>query len=115
MDNNRLIITAIVEQCRRLIQEAQITDSPLPAEVQPKQLLWMCEQVEENAESGSISRLHRWMGFIQAGMLANRIIGLDDLKSLCDELKVAHQMGCQDLFDHLDPTNAFELDIGGQG
>ena len=51
-------------------------------------------------------------------MLANRMLDLDELKAMFDEAKRAHGEASddlEDLFDHLDPTNSFELDIGGQG
>jgi hypothetical protein len=46
------------------------------------------------------------------------MLDLDELKGMFDEAKRAHgeaSDNLEDLLDHLDPTNSFELDIGGQG
>jgi hypothetical protein len=78
----------------------------------------MCKQIEGHAEDGPATKLHRWIGFVQAGMLANQILDLDGLKAMFDEAKLAHRQTSEDLenlTDHLDPTSSFEFDIGGQG
>ena len=86
--------------------------------LQQKHLVWMCNKIEEHSEVGPATKLHRWIGFIQGAMLANRMLDLEDLKAMFDEAKRAHgedSDDLDDLLDHLDPTNTFELDIGGQG
>ena len=118
MDNTSLLVVAMAEKCRRAIQQWDEYDSRLPMALQQKHLLWMCDQIEEHAEVGPANKLHRWIGFVQGGMLANRMLDLDDLKEMFDDAKLAHGEATEDLedlLDHLDPTSLFEFDIGGQG
>lgn len=118
MDNASLLVVAMAEQCRRVIQEWDEYDSRLPKALQQKHLLWMCDKIEEHAEVGPANKLHRWIGFVPGAMLAHRMLDLDELKAMFDEAKRAHGEASddlEDLLDHLDPTNSFELDIGGQG
>lgn len=115
MDNTHLLITAMAEQCRRLIQEWEKPNPDLPKALQPKHLLWMCDQIEKHADGGPATKLHRWIGFVQAAMLANRMLDLDGLRMMFDEAKRAYGEDSEDLTDHLDPTSSFEFDIGGQG
>lgn len=118
MDNARLLIVAMAEECRRVIQDWDQHDPGLPRALQRKHLLWMCNEIEAHAETGSATRLHRWIGFVQGAMLAHRMLDLDELRALFDAAKRAHEEACENfenLVDHLDPTNSFELEIGGQG
>jgi hypothetical protein len=61
--------------------------------------------------------LHRWIGFVQAGILTNRILDLDAIKAMFDEVKRSTAAIAEDvdLIDHLDVEHTFSLDIGGQG
>ena len=59
--------------------------------------------------------LHRWIGFIQCALLTHGVLDLEGLKSMFDKAKIAYGDKGQDLIDHLNPDNAFELDIGGEG
>ena len=118
MDNASLLVVAMAEQCRRVIQEWEEYDSRLPKALQQKHLLWMCNKIEGHAEVDPANKLHRWIGFVQGAMLANRMLEFDELKAMFDEAKRTHGEArdeLEDLLDHLDPTNSFELDIGGQG
>jgi hypothetical protein len=118
MDNTSLLVVAMAEQCRSLIQESHKSVPSLPKSLQPKHLLWMCDQIEKHAEGEPATKLHRWIGFVQAAMLANRMLDLDELKAMFDQAKAAHgetSEDLEDLIDHLDPTSFFEFDIGGQG
>ena len=118
MEYASLLIVAMAEKCRCVIQDWDKYNSALPRALQQKHLLWMCNKIEEHSEVGPATKLHRWIGFIQGAMLANRMLDLDGLKAMFDEAKLANQQASEDLedlLDHLDPTNSFELDIGGQG
>ena len=117
MDNTHLLITAMAEQCSRLILESDAPDLGLPKALQPKHLVWMCKQIEKHAEDGPATKLHRWIGFVQGAMLANRMLDLDELKAMFDQAKAAHgetSEDLEDLTDHLDPASSFEFDIGGE-
>lgn len=115
MDNTGLLVVAMAEKCRSLILESDTPDLGLPKALHPKHLLWMCTQIEEHAEDGPATKLHRWIGFVQGAMLANRIVGLDELKAMFDQAQTAYAERSEDLTDHLDPTDSFEFDIGGEG
>lgn len=118
MENADRLIVGMARQCRNVIQEWDEPAPDLPKALQPKHLLWMCDQIEKNAEGGSVTKLHRWIGFVQAAMLANRMLDLDGLKAMFDSAKAEDAERCEeaeDLLDHLDPTSSFEFDIGGEG
>ena len=115
MDNASLLFVAMAERCRGLILEWATPDLSLPKALQPRHLLWMCDEIEEHAEKCPATKLHRWIGFIQGAMLAHRMLDLDGARAMFNEAKVAHGETSDDLTDHLDPESSFELDIGGQG
>ena len=117
MDGAQSLIAAMTQKCRGMIRGAAGEDRSLPEALHPKHLLWMCDQIERHAEDWPETRLHRWIGFVQCGMMANRMLDLDGAKAMFDEVKAAHGSISidQDLIDHLDPSNPFELDIGGEG
>jgi hypothetical protein len=117
MDQGNLLIVAMVEKCREVIARSPSTTADLPLALRPKHLLWMCKRIEEHAETWPATKMHRWIGFGQGGMIANRILRLDEAKLMFDVAK--NSFGAprddQDLLDHLDADTAFELEIGGQG
>jgi hypothetical protein len=117
MKTSRPLIVAMAAQCRDMIGKSAARDASLPGALRPKHLLWMCNKIEEHAEGWPATRLHRWIGFVQCGMMANRMLDLDGAKAMFDELKIAYGASGEDedLIDHLDPGSSFELDIGGQG
>jgi len=111
----RANIAAVASMCRQTIQEFQCPQIDLPAQLQPQHLQWMCDQVEEHATDWPEGKLHRWLGFIQCGLMANRMIDLEGLRTMIGEVKLGHDASNEDLLDHLDPTSSFRLDIGGEG
>lgn len=119
MSSDRLLIVAMAQHCRTLLMKADTPTPGLAAGLQPRHLMWMCDQIEKHAEhSTNITKLHRWIGFVQAGILANQLTDLDGLRTMFDDIKKLHRLGkdnSDDLIDHLDPSNPFELDLGGQG
>lgn len=118
MVKDSLLIVAMAEQCRRRILASDTPDLGLPKALQPKHLLWMCKQIEVHAEDGPATKLHRWIGFVQCAMMANRMLDLDGAKAMFDEAKAAHgdiSEDLEDLLDYLDPASSFEFDIGGEG
>ena len=115
MENNRLLVTAMSNQCREILSGWQKLDLGLPSPLQPKHLAWMCDRIEQHAEDWPITKLHRWIGFVQAGMMANQMFDLSEVKVMFDKLKVAYGEPGDDLSDHLDPASSFELDLGGEG
>jgi hypothetical protein len=120
MQDRSLLISAMAEKCKAMIQQASSTPHNLPAlpeTLQLPHLLWMCNQIEQHADTAPETKLHRWIGFVQAGMLANRILDLQGARSMFDAVKNAYGVTAddQDLLDHLDPTNSFEIELGGQG
>ena len=117
MDNSKLLITAMSEQCIALILKSEATGVELPDVLHSQHLLWMCDQIINNVECWSDLKLHRWLGFIQSGMLANQILSFVELKRLFVDAKSAYADNSDDhdLIDHLDPHSSFRLDLGGEG
>ncbi len=116
MDNTSLLIVAMAQQCRALIEGSQSNDTDLPQALHRNHLQWMCDRIEAQAKEWPVTKLHRWIGFIQGGMLASRMLDFDTAKSMFDQAKSAYGIieADEDLLDHLDPTSDFELDIGGE-
>lgn len=117
MNRERLLIAAMAEQCKPYLRRPGPSSSDLPRPLHPKHLHWMCEQVVKRADDWPTTKLHRWLGFVQSGILANRLLDFEGIKAMFDESKHTYGAGeaDNDLADHLDPTNSFEFDIGGQG
>ncbi len=108
----------MAERCRALIRQSTNPDSNLPQPLHPRHLLWMCDQISEHSADWPAAKQHRWIGFIQGGMLANRMLDLKGAKAMFDEAKSTYaDSGAEedDLLDHLDPNSSFSLDLGGQG
>jgi hypothetical protein len=114
---NANLATAMAQKCAALIGGHAGADSHLPKPLRPPHLLWMCRQIESHAASWSPAHVHRWIGFIQSAMLANRMVDLQGLKSMFDEAKRDYGAAEEDLdlLDHLDPDSFFEFEVGGQG
>jgi hypothetical protein len=115
MDTASLLIKAMAEECRGLIQRWNKPGLDLPEALQPKHLERMCDRIEKHAEDWPAARLHRWIGFVQCAMMANRILDLDGMKLMFDKAKNAYGEANEDLRNHLDPKDYFEFDIGGEG
>jgi hypothetical protein len=109
------LIVAMAEECGGLIRAWDQPTLDQPASLQLKHLEWMCNRVAEEAGTWPKTKLHRWIGFIQAGMIANRLLQLEGAKRMFDQVKGAHPGFDQDLLDHLNPDDCFELEIGGEG
>jgi hypothetical protein len=117
MNQSDLLTLAMAAKCREMLEQSGQPVLDLPAALRPKHLLWMCAQIELNAESWPMTKVHRWIGYIQGGMIANRILGLDDAKKMFDIAKNSYGASSDDpdLVDHLNVATAFEIEIGGQG
>jgi hypothetical protein len=108
----------MAERCLRIIQDKpEDVRFGLPESLRPNHLRGMCKRIVEHAEDWPAIKLHRWIGFVQAGMMANYMLDLDGAKAMFNKTK--EQFGSiaqdQDLLDHLDPTTSFEMEFGGQG
>ena len=118
MEQANLLVLAMAERCQRIIQDKpEDVRFGLPESLRPDHLRWMCKEIVEHAESWPSTKLHRWIGFVQAGMIANYMLDLDGAKAMFNKTK--KQFGSiakdQDLLDHLDLESSFEIEIGGQG
>jgi hypothetical protein len=118
MDQADLLVRAMAERCLNILQDKpEDARFALPATLRPEHLRGMCKQIVEHAEDWPASKLHRWIGFVQAGMIANLMLDLEGAKIMFN--KVKEQYGAvgkdRDLLDHLDPMTSFEMEIGGQG
>ena len=115
MDQTNLLVVAMAEECRRIILQWEDEDSELPESIRRAHLERMCERIEKHSEDWPTSRLHRWIGFIQCALIANRIIDLSEAKRMFDRVKVMYPEADEDLLDHLDSSSSFEFDLGGPG
>jgi hypothetical protein len=118
MEQGRLLIAAMAERCKAIIQaKPEDTRFALQQELRPKHLLWMCHKVIEHADDWPAVKLHRWIGFVQCGMMANLMLDLAAAKAMFSEAKKSYgEIGNDlDLVDHLNPESSFDLEIGGQG
>jgi hypothetical protein len=118
MEQRNLLVAAMAERCLRII-ESKPDDArfALPDSLRPGHLTWMCRMVVEHAEDWPPARAQRWLGFIQAGMIANYMLTLGSAKTMFDQVKEEYGpiTSDPDLLDHLSPRESFEIDIGGQG
>jgi hypothetical protein len=110
-----MIVKLMTERCRQLIAEWDQPAAPVPPSLLPTHLTWMCDQITSNSDDWPATKLHRWIGFVQAGMIANHMLDLADAKTMFDTSAAHTDDLDQDLIDHLDPDSPFRLDIGGQG
>jgi hypothetical protein len=117
MDDTRFLIAEMATQCQAVIRGADEEERSLPKALHPMHLLWMCDQIRKHAPDAPLTRLHRWLGFVQAGILANRMLNMEQIKVMFDEVKKSRSVSSedQDLIDHLDVNSSFKLDLGGQG
>jgi hypothetical protein len=118
VDQANLLVVAMAERCLKIIQDKlEDVRSGLPEPLRPKHLRWMCSLIVEHAEDWPAINLHRWIGFIQAGMIANLMLDLDGAKAMFNKIKEEYGSIAkdQDLIDHLDPQSSFKMDLGGQG
>jgi hypothetical protein len=113
-----LLIRAMAERCLKIIQDKQEdVRFALPESLCPKHLRWMCKEIVAHAEDWPAVKLHRWIGYVQAGMIANFMLNLDGAKKMFAAVKEEYGSIAkdQDLLDHLDPNSSFEMEFGGQG
>ena len=117
MSDSRLLIAAMARECRALIHGTGGTGHGLPGELRPEHLLGMCQRIERHAKDWPETKLHRWIGFVQCGMMANGMLDIVGIKKMFDGIKKIRAVSGidEELIDHLDPDNSFELDIGGEG
>jgi hypothetical protein len=115
MEKRELMMVAMAEKCGQLIRESQLINASLAPALQPTYLLWMCGQIQKHVEHWSPAKQHRWLGFIQAGMVAHGMIDLPRAKTMFDEAKIAYADASDDWLEHLDHESAYRVDIGGQG
>ena len=117
MGKSSLLIAAMAEKCRFIIQNSGEVDYGSSETLHPRYLLWMCDRIEQHVEDWAETKLHRWIGFIQCGMIANRMLNLAQAKVMFDEAKNAYGTSSEDqnLVDHLDPSSAFKMEPGGEG
>lgn len=114
MPDELCLIRAMAEKCSDVILKWHLPGLSHPASLQPKHLLWMCASILKHSNEWPLTKLHRWIGFVQGAMIANRMIDLKEAKGLFDDAKMAFGASTEDLLDHLNPDVQFEIDIGGE-
>lgn len=116
MVDSKLLVVAMARTCREVIQKSEGRSLDLPKQLCPGHLLWMCNKIEKHADDWPELKLHRWIGFLQGGMLANRMLDFERAKAMFDAARLAQGVTGeeQDLIDHLDPESSFEMEVGGE-
>ena len=116
MDDQTLIIAALAKECCDLLRAQQPSNSTLPTTLQPEYLLWMSKQISSHADDWPLTKLHRWIGYVQCGMVGNRMLDFDGAKAMFNKVRDAFNGIDIDhnLIDHLDPENPFRLETGGE-
>ena len=115
MEKPSLLVAPLAEQCIDAILKSNMCNWELPSTLQPKHLLWMCDEVSIHATVWTEAKVHRWLGFIQAGLLANNILNLEEVKERFtrpDECNQSSEVD-PDLIDHLDCCDPCNVEIGG--
>jgi len=115
MSDDALLIAAMADKCLETIRAWKEPGQGQPAALQPTHLEWMCHQISRHARDWPATKVHRWIGFVQAALIANRMLDLAGAKRMFDDAKQAFGAMDEDLVDHLDPTSSFRVDLGGQG
>ena len=117
MSDPRMLISAMAEKCLEIIQKSPKADHGLLPGLEQPHLLEMCDRLRARTDEWPLTRLHRWLGYLQAGLIANRMIDLAGAKRMFDTVKNAFGAVEDDpnFVDHLDDENPFEMDLGGQG
>jgi hypothetical protein len=108
-----MLSTAMAQRCKQLIGEWDQSLAGLPPSLEPTHLIWMCNQIVLHTDDWPATKQHRWLGFVQAAMIANHMLDLASAKKMFDRTVVDEIDG--DLVDHLDPSSPFRLEIGGEG
>jgi hypothetical protein len=81
----------------------------------PLWLLWMCERIGKHYEDWPVTKLHRWVGYIQGVMVANGMSSVDLEKQTVQDARIWFPEEIdQELDDHNNPDIKFRLDIGGE-
>jgi hypothetical protein len=115
MTNDNLLMVAMSEHCRDLLLKSGTGNRQLPKCLQHEHLLWMCKKIEQRAAEWPTTKLHRWLGYLQAAIIAHGILDLNGVKAMFDAAKVAHPSTDQDMTDHLNTEEVFVVDLGGEG
>lgn len=118
MSKERLLATAMAQECGERIRSSKDREgrgARLPKQLRPAHLLWMCERVEKEGQEWPVTKLHRWIGFVQCAMMANGLLDFKTAKEMFQCAKNAYGEDNVDLTDHLDSNNAYRLELGGEG
>ena len=106
----------MAEECRQLIEQSDASACELPEPLTTEHLSWMLKQISLHAEDWPVTKLHRWIGFVQCGMVAHGMLGFGTAKAMFKKVQEACGVSDedQDLIDHLDPEHSFRLELGGE-
>jgi hypothetical protein len=106
---------AMIEECQDMIHKDMRPSDAFPAPLRKEHLLWMCDQLFDHVDGWTAAKMNRWVGFVQCALIANGTINLTQAKAMFEGAKNAFGEPDQDLLDHLDPANNFEMEFGGEG
>lgn len=114
MYNAYLFTTAVASRLQMAIPESTSSQQNLPQSLRPGQPAWTGNDIEQRADDWP-ARKSRWIRFIHSAMIANQEIKPWGAKAMSVKATGTHSEIDEDLLDHLDSGNPFELEIGGEG
>ena len=115
MSNETILAVIMAEKCQGILRGRASALVDPPACLQPEHLTWMCAEIIRHADDWPATRSHRWLGFVQAAMIAGGMLRYSEAKAMFDLAQGPEATVDQDLLDHLDPSNSFRFELGGQG
>lgn len=109
MTDTRSVVVAMARQYKRIISTAHFSRVEIPKALRVRHLSWMVDRVIEHSEDWPETRLHRWIGFIQSGMMANATLGLDVARDIFTTASNTVETCNDNLIDHLDFENTYSF------
>ena len=111
---SHLLAVEIARHCEEIILEFKATLGP--GLLRTRHLLEMCEKIEKNADDWPVTKLHRWIGFIQGCLVMAGLTTIEKESQFVRETKQKiTETVDEELKDHHDSDNHFELELGESG
>lgn len=94
----RALATEVAQSCYTKLQKFAILPNLLENRpVALSHLAWMCEEIIANADKWPVTKLHRWLGFIQGCFVVYGISSIEEEKDLVRT--IAEQFPEKDITD----------------
>lgn len=118
---SHVLAVEIARHCEKIISDSnkvnktgmQYDYDPPDERPRADHLLKMCEKIENHADEWPVTKLHRWVGFIQGSMVMAGLTTMEKESQFIRDLKMNLRETVDiELKDHRDPESEFELDLG---